>query len=462
MDDVQLPPWCYGDARLFIPIHRQALESSWAQDHLQHWIDLIFGYKWNGPPTVNAINVSHPATYAVFDLKGSTDPIEANARLTMIRSYGQVPRQLFRHPHPMPMQPLNPKIQRKSQQPFRSVEGLQWGCYVGSPACQDPVIKHSETFAVPIHSFVPLRTGDTYALGPWSVAIVAHSYDKDSFLGKPTGIVGVGLVLWGQADGIVRIKIRKDQPIRPLFQAEADDSIVHCCTAPDYQRIWVAYLSGLIRVYPFKFDPVRSNFELTAPPTVLVGHRGPAQHIQLCTAFNSAVTAGRDGSVIIWDLHRLSFIRQFTPEQEDSSKKRPVTQLAVSRTIGDLACVTEPRTDLSRLELRSINGTLIASTNCSPLITSLCFSSAPEGVSINCLAAGLADGTIRLWNAWNLGPIRDILADCCSPIISLSFSSDSQHLMAARSDGSVFIWESPHHKRFSSLRYPPLINLTLQ
>ena len=130
-------------------------------DHLQHWIDLIFGYKWNGPPAVNAINVSHPATYAVFDLKGSTDPIEADARLTMIRSYGRVPRQFFRHPHSMPMQPLSAKIQRKSQQPFRSVEGLQWGCYVGSPACQDQVIKHGETFAVPIHSLVPLCTGDT-------------------------------------------------------------------------------------------------------------------------------------------------------------------------------------------------------------------------------------------------------------------------------------------------------------
>lgn len=35
MDDVQLPAWCQGDARLFILIHRQALESSWVRDHLQ-------------------------------------------------------------------------------------------------------------------------------------------------------------------------------------------------------------------------------------------------------------------------------------------------------------------------------------------------------------------------------------------------------------------------------------------
>lgn len=33
-------------------------------------------------------------------------------------------------------------------------------------------------------SFVPLQTGDSYALGPFTAAIVAHSYDKDSFLGR--------------------------------------------------------------------------------------------------------------------------------------------------------------------------------------------------------------------------------------------------------------------------------------
>lgn len=343
----------------------------------------------------------------------------------MIRSYGQVPRQLFRQPHPMSIQSLNAVCTRRSNNLLPSIDNLQWGCFVGSPSCQDPILKHKESFTVPVHSFLALRTGDTYTLGPFTAAILAHSYDKDSFLGRPTGILGVGLIQWGQADGIVRIKIRKDEPIKPLFQSEAHDAVMLCSTAPDYHQIWVGYRSGLIRVYPFSYDPLRSQFELTGTPAILTGHYGPIQHLTLCSEFSVAVSAGRDGSVIIWDLYLRHFIRQFIPGKpspknlkpdlfslvnhrrlsgqsscNDDFRKRkdehlPVAQLAISRNSADIACVVHSSVDTSQLELRSINGVLIATTTTSPVITSLCFSSAPEGVSINVVAGGLANGVIR-------------------------------------------------------------------
>jgi len=499
---VQLPPWSQGKPRLFIQIHRQALESSWVRDHLHHWIDLIFGFKQNGPAAVESINVFHPSTYAGFDAKegNDDDPIERSAKLTMIRSYGQVPRQLFRQPHPMSVQPLlNAKSVHRSAGLLPSVDHLKWGCYLGSPACQDPVLKHRESFAVPVQSFLPLRTGDTYALGPFTAAIVSHSYDKDSFLGRPTGILGVGLVLWGQSDGIVRIKIRKDEPVKPLFQSEAYDSVILCATAPDYNQIWVAYKSGLIRVFPFLFDSIRSHFELTGPPAVLVGHVGPLTQLNLCPGFSLAVSAGSDGTCILWDLYRLTFIRQIIPGRsvaEQQSCKRPdescggtpgpaVAQLAISRNTADIACAVHlTEGEQSRLELRSVNGTLIGITTTRPIITSLCFSTAPEGISINVLAAGLSNGFIRykfiakvilfhfffmsfflfpcsLWDTWTLNPVRDIATDSSQSIVSLAFSSTSQHLLAARSDGCLLAWESPHSHKKSS-RYPPFINLTLQ
>lgn len=61
VNDVKLPPWCDGSARLFMLVHRQALESEIVRRQLHQWIDLIFGFKQKGNAAVNAINVFHPA-----------------------------------------------------------------------------------------------------------------------------------------------------------------------------------------------------------------------------------------------------------------------------------------------------------------------------------------------------------------------------------------------------------------
>lgn len=62
VSNVQLPGWCYTqDPRLFILIHRQALESNHVTNNLHSWIDLVFGFKQNGPAAIESINVFHPA-----------------------------------------------------------------------------------------------------------------------------------------------------------------------------------------------------------------------------------------------------------------------------------------------------------------------------------------------------------------------------------------------------------------
>lgn len=61
VNHVNLPPWARNDPRLFILIHRQALESDHVSQTICHWIDLVFGYKQKGKASVQAINVFHPA-----------------------------------------------------------------------------------------------------------------------------------------------------------------------------------------------------------------------------------------------------------------------------------------------------------------------------------------------------------------------------------------------------------------
>ena len=37
---VELPPWAHGDPRLFVELHREALESDFVSANIHHWIDL--------------------------------------------------------------------------------------------------------------------------------------------------------------------------------------------------------------------------------------------------------------------------------------------------------------------------------------------------------------------------------------------------------------------------------------
>uniref|UniRef100_A0A0M3I438 BEACH domain-containing protein n=1 Tax=Ascaris lumbricoides TaxID=6252 RepID=A0A0M3I438_ASCLU len=136
VNDVILQKWCAGSARLFILIHRQALESPIVTASLHSWIDLIFGYKQTGQAAVQAINVFHPATYRggiQEDTSAKHDPLSLSALRTMVRTYGQMPTQLFLSPHlPHLTAKANHLSRRKSPNLLDSVVGVRWGEFVGS------------------------------------------------------------------------------------------------------------------------------------------------------------------------------------------------------------------------------------------------------------------------------------------------------------------------------------------
>ncbi|RXM34315.1 Lipopolysaccharide-responsive and beige-like anchor protein [Acipenser ruthenus] len=96
VSDVELPPWAKTPEE-FIRINRLALESEFVSCQLHQWIDLIFGYKQQGPEAVRALNVFYYLTYeGAVNLSSIADPaVEAQ-----IRSFGQTPCQLLIEPHP--------------------------------------------------------------------------------------------------------------------------------------------------------------------------------------------------------------------------------------------------------------------------------------------------------------------------------------------------------------------------
>ncbi|XP_030866045.3 lipopolysaccharide-responsive and beige-like anchor protein isoform X1 [Gorilla gorilla gorilla] len=100
VSDVELPPWAKTSEE-FVHINRLALESEFVSCQLHQWIDLIFGYKQQGPEAVRALNVFYYLTYeGAVNLNSITDPVLREAVEAQIRSFGQTPSQLLIEPHP--------------------------------------------------------------------------------------------------------------------------------------------------------------------------------------------------------------------------------------------------------------------------------------------------------------------------------------------------------------------------
>ncbi len=56
------------------------MESDYVSAHLNEWIDLIFGYKQEGPAAAEATNVFHHLFYeGAVDVDDISDPLERSA-----------------------------------------------------------------------------------------------------------------------------------------------------------------------------------------------------------------------------------------------------------------------------------------------------------------------------------------------------------------------------------------------
>ena len=128
----------------------------------------------------------------------------------MVRTYGQMPRQLFRSLHPMVLQSLTVKsanhsvvnfifYSRDSSLGFRfsyyvqrnivskcglqppvlaSVQGLLWGSYVGSPADAEPILVAKHQHRTLVADLVPLHSNDVFGLAPHTSILLCYSKEK--------------------------------------------------------------------------------------------------------------------------------------------------------------------------------------------------------------------------------------------------------------------------------------------
>src|SRR3990167_7450258 len=113
--DIELPVWANGDVYKFLSIHSKALESEYVSANLNHWIDLIFGYKQRGKEAEDAHNIFFYTTYeGSIELDAIEDPVERSSIESQIINFGQTPSQLFTKPHPSRLTLNELKIKQNS------------------------------------------------------------------------------------------------------------------------------------------------------------------------------------------------------------------------------------------------------------------------------------------------------------------------------------------------------------
>uniref|UniRef100_A0A668AYI8 Lysosomal trafficking regulator n=1 Tax=Myripristis murdjan TaxID=586833 RepID=A0A668AYI8_9TELE len=458
VNHVNLPPWARNDPRLFILIHRQALESDQVSQTLCQWIDLVFGLKQKGKAAVQAINVFHPATYFGMDVSAVEDPVQRRALETMIKTYGQTPRQLFNASH---ISRAGPRLMMEGELPaamgllvqlaFREtreqakeivypsplpwIKGLKWGEYVGSPSAPDPVVCFSQPHGERFGSLLALPTRAICGLSRKFCLMMIYSKEQGVRSMHSTDIQWSAILSWGYADNMLRLKSKQSEPPINFIQCSQLHQVTSCAWVPDGCQLFTGSKCGVITAYSNRFTSTTPSEMEVESQVHLYGHTGEVTSLFVCKPYSILISVSKDGTCILWDLNRLCYVQSLT------GHKSPVTAVSASETTGDIATVCDSVGGGSDLRLWTVNGDLIGHVHCREIICSVAFSNQPEGVSVNVIAGGLENGVVRLWSTWDLKPVREITFPKSSkPIISLTYSCDGHHLYTANSEGTVMAW----------------------
>ena len=466
---VKLPPWAMNDPRLFVLVHRQALESSFVSKHLHKWIDMIFGYKQTGKAAIDAFNVYRPCLYYGFDLDSIDNSQTREAVERMIRTYGQTPKLIFQNPHPArgagggtqidlklvdfvfggalgvvsPSDERLDKISSAISSPMPGVFGLKWGNYVGSPAFRSTIECWRCRYQPAVANMFSLPRNVTAGVPANSLVLYRHVKDLGIHeqADNPDGISvqWLGVLTYGYKDGFMRFWLQGSKERKIMLHEPFSDEVVCMCVSADSRSVYAGCKSGLIWCADVKSFVLRDDrggesktqarFE---PLCRMPCHLKKVNVLVSCRAYSIFVSGSDDCKAAFWDSNRNSFIRSL-------KVSGAVKNVAISETLGDVAIVSDIDGTSSCVTVFTINGDLIgkwASSNAK--VTAITYSNAPEGISVNCIAVGLSTGLIVLLDSWMINQIREITENpkkMLCPIISLAYRSDAQILYASFSDG---------------------------
>lgn len=229
IDNVQLPLWSKQDPRLFICVLRQAIESEYVTQNLNYWIDLIFGYKQNKKAALDAINCYHPACYFGYPVEQITDDLLRKAIETMIKTWGQTPKQIFSTSHPQPN--LTVPIKRTINFRFpnesihRRVLNPKWGSYVGSLDKPNPVCIQVQTCNKKLLSLISTSASSVIGLSAHKCLLIKRIRDSGTKVVNCSEKSYMAILNWSSYDDFLKIKCDKEKNYTKLLSLRANELV---------------------------------------------------------------------------------------------------------------------------------------------------------------------------------------------------------------------------------------------
>ncbi|KRY48284.1 WD repeat and FYVE domain-containing protein 3 [Trichinella britovi] len=417
LGDVILPPWAKGDAREFVRLHRQALESDYVSAHLNQWIDLIFGYRQQGQAAVDAFNLFHHLFYeANVNFEAIEDPLTKNATIGFINNFGQIPSQLFKKPHPV-------KRSLKSTLPLQHSISSNAACAVAQqgvegPTAAGPLFYHvAENLKPPLQPLRELKQ---------AVGHMAQN-DKGALLAVEQNKVLVPpqfhrYLAWGFPDNSIRLGSSDFDKSVCIHESPHWGDVI-CASCPNAHTAVTGSTCSVVCVWEIVGAASRNQPAHLELRKRLYGHTEPVSCIYASTNFGVIVSGSRDRTCIVWDLSKLSFIRQLGPHAG------PVSAVSVNEATGVIASCSG-----THLHLWSFDGQKLAWVNTADsckksdmneIIITITFSLLNEWDSQHVVAVGTNTGIVKLWTVKFVKVFDD-----CSHVGRISSKSSSRSYCA--------------------------------
>ncbi|XP_010735894.3 WD repeat- and FYVE domain-containing protein 4 isoform X3 [Larimichthys crocea] len=362
LGDVELPPWAKGDTQEFIRVHREALESDYVSSHLHLWIDLIFGYRQQGPAAIESVNTFHPYFYAQKGRQNAKDPIVKSTVLGYISNFGQVPKQLFTKPHP-------PRTGSKK-------EG-------SSPTHPTPFFFKLDKLKASAQPFRELPRGPVGQILCLEKEVMV--LERNRLLLSP--LLGC-YFSWGFPDNSCAFGNIATEKTFAACESLCDWGETLCAACPNPTTIVTAGTSTVVCVWDVAVNKDKvTHMKLRQP---LYGHTDSVTCLAVSEVHSMIVSGSRDLTCILWDMEELSYITQL------AGHTTSISALAINELTGEIASCAGPR-----LYLWTMKGQLLTctDTSCGPRPDVLCvsFTQLHEWDAKNVIITGCADGIIRIW-----------------------------------------------------------------